>query len=99
MFLEALPLNVRYRGKERRAHPRRILDEHGELIIPAEDMTLPCRVVNISAGGAKVTCDAIPPSGSQVILVMGNGDRYACITTRYGEGELGLKFTARIPNK
>ena len=92
MFLEGLSLSTSYRGKERRAHPRQIVDEHGELIIPAENMILPCRVVNISAGGAKVMCDAIPPSGSKITLVMSSGKRFEGVTTRYGESELGLKF-------
>ena len=93
MFLESLSLGVTYRGKERRAHPRRIIDEHGELTIPSESMTLPCRVVNISTGGAKIMCDAIPPSGSKITLVMSSGKRFEGVTTRYGEGELGLKFS------
>jgi len=92
MFLETLSVGAIYRGKERRAHPRQIIDEHGELIIPAENMILPCRVVNISAGGAKVMCDALPPSGSKITLVMSSGKRFAGVTTRYGQGELGLKF-------
>jgi len=94
MFLETLPVGAIYRGKERRAHPRQIIDEHGELIIPAESMILPCRVVNISAGGAKVMCDALPPSGSKITLVMSSGKRFEGVTTRYGKGELGLQFTA-----
>ena len=94
MFLETLPVGAIYRGKERRAHPRQVVDEHGELIIPAENMILPCRVVNISAGGAKVMCDALPPSGSKITLVMSSGKRFEGVTTRYGEGELGLQFTA-----
>lgn len=95
MFLETLPLGVTYRGKERRAHPRRVIDEHGELIIPSENMILPCRVVNISTGGAKVMCDAIPPSGSKITLVLSSGGRFEGVTTRYGKGELGLQFTKR----
>jgi len=93
MFLEGLSLSVNYRGQERRAHPRRIIDEHGELTIVSENMTLPCSVVNISAGGAKIMCDAIPPSGSEVVLILSSGKRYEGLTTRYGEGELGLRFT------
>ena len=93
MFLEGLSLNAIYRGQERRAHPRRIIDEHGELTIVRENMTLPCSVVNISAGGAKVMCDAIPPSGSEIVLVLSNGQRFEGLTTRYGEGELGVRFT------
>jgi hypothetical protein len=96
MFLESLPSGAKYRGKERRAHPRQIIDEHGELVIPAENMILPCRVVNISTGGAKIMCDAIPPSGSKITLVMSSGKRFEGVTTRYGEGELGLKFTAPV---
>ena len=92
MFLGSILSDAKYRGKERRAHPRQIVDEHGELIIPAECMILPCRIVNISAGGAKVMCDAIPPSGSKITLVMSSGKRFEGVTTRYGESELGLKF-------
>src|SRR5689334_25434912 len=80
--------------QERRAHVRRTIDEHGELIIPSENMILPCRVVNISAGGAKVMCDALPPSGSKITLVMSSGKRFEGVTTRYGKGELGLQFSA-----
>ena len=94
MFLETLPVGAIYLGKERRAHARKVIDEHGELIIPSENMILPCRVVNISAGGAKVMCDALPPSGSKITLVMSNGKRFDGVTTRYGQGELGLQFTA-----
>ena len=99
MFLEGLSLNAIYRGQERRAHPRRIIDEHGELTIVRENMTLPCCVVNISAGGAKVMCDAIPPSGSKIILVLSSGKRFEGVTTRYGEGELGLKFTTPVADE
>jgi hypothetical protein len=99
MFLETLSLGTSYSGKERRAHPRHVIDEHGELIIPAENMILPCRVVNISDGGAKVMCDAIPPSGSKITLVMSSGKRFDGVTTRYGEGELGLQFTAPAKDK
>ena len=93
MFLESQALSANYRGQERRAHPRQIIDEDGELIISAENMTLPCLVVNISSGGAKVLCDAIPPSGSKIILVLSSGRCFEGVTTRYGDGELGLQFT------
>ena len=99
MYLESLSSGVNYRGKERRAHPRKVIDEHGELTLEEEQMILPCRVVNISEGGAKVICDAIPPSGSTVFLEMSNGKRFEGVTTRYGHGELGIKFTAPAAGK
>jgi hypothetical protein len=94
MFLNTQPLNDVYVGTERRAHKRRIVDERGQLAIPSENVTLPCSIVNISAGGAKVVCDAIPASGTKVVLIFGNGNCTEAVTTRYVEGELGLQFIA-----
>ena len=79
---------------ERRAHERRSVDQAAELIIPSEEMTLPCRVLNISEGGAGIECDVIPQAGTSVILVMRNGERFEGVTAWYGNGELGLRFTA-----
>jgi hypothetical protein len=79
---------------ERRTHERRSVDQAAELIIPSEEMTLPCRVINVSEGGAGIECDAIPQAGTSVILVMKNGQRFEGVTAWYGNGELGLRFTA-----
>src|SRR5690242_11340147 len=92
MFLNTLPLNDVYVGTDRRAHKRRVVDERGQLVIPSENCTLPCAIVNISAGGAKVVCDAIPTSGTKVILIFGNGNCLEAVTTRYTDGQLGLQF-------
>ncbi|HWY60291.1 MAG TPA: PilZ domain-containing protein [Rhizomicrobium sp.] len=80
-------------ANERRKFPRRISGEEAELFIPVEDMRIPCVVANISAGGAKITCDAIPPIGTTVILFLKGRAGREAVTTRYGEGELGLRFT------
>lgn len=82
--------------KERRESPRRIINEEARLFIPIENMDLPCAVVNISATGAKITCDAIPPSGTEVVLFLRGGLSIKAVTTRYGEGELGLRFTSPV---
>jgi hypothetical protein len=92
MLLNTMPLNEVYVGTDRRAHKRRVVDERGQLAIPSENITLPCSIVNISAGGAKVLCDAIPTSGTKVVLIFGNGNCFEAVTTRYAEGELGLQF-------
>jgi hypothetical protein len=78
---------------ERRAHERRSVDQAAELIIPSEGLTLPCRVINISVGGAGIECDAIPQVGTSIILVMKNGHQFDGVTAWYGNGELGLRFT------
>jgi hypothetical protein len=79
---------------ERRAHERRSVDQAAKLIIPSEEMTLPCRVINISEGGAGIECDVIPPAGTSITLMMKNGERFEGVTAWYGNGELGLRFTA-----
>ena len=92
-----MPLNDVYVGTDRRAHKRRVINERGQLVIPSENLTLPCRVVNISAGGAKVVCDAIPATGTKVILIFANGNCSEAVTARLVDGELGLQFIAPEP--
>jgi hypothetical protein len=94
MLLNTIPRDEVYVGPERRAHKRRVIDERGQLVIPSEHLTLPCAIANISDGGAKVVCDAIPVTGTRVILILGNGSCFEAETARYAEGELGLKFIA-----
>jgi hypothetical protein len=79
---------------ERRTHERRSVNQAAELIIPSEEMTLPCRVINVSEGGAGIECDVIPQAGTSIILVMKTGQRFDGVTAWYGNGELGLRFTA-----
>ncbi len=79
---------------ERRVHPRHNVDHAAELIIPSEDMALPCRVINISEGGAGIECDMIPQFGTKIVLVIKNGKRFEGVTAWYGHGELGLRFTS-----
>jgi hypothetical protein len=95
MFLNTIPLNDVYVGTDRRAHKRRIVDQRGQLVIPSENLTLPCSIMNLSDGGAKIVCDAIPTTGTKVILILGNGNCFEAVTARYVEGELGLQFAVQ----
>jgi hypothetical protein len=79
--------------KERREFPRQVVNEDAEYLIPSENMRLPCIVANISAAGAKIVCDAIPPENTKVILFLKGGLSIEAVTTWYTEGALGLKFT------
>jgi len=94
LVLNSTALGYAPAAAERRAHVRRAVDEAGELIIPSEDMTLPCRVINISEGGAGIACDIIPRAGTRVTLVLQDGRRMESVTAWYGKGELGLRFIA-----
>ena len=79
--------------QDRRRAPRTYVGEAAELSIPVENMVLPCLLVNISSGGAKVVCDAIPPQGTEVELLLNTGRRIAAVTAWISDGALGLKFT------
>ena len=86
-------------GEDRRAHPRQVIDEKGQFVIPSENMVMPCMVMNISEGGAKIMCDAIPQPGTKVLLILGSGVCFEGLTARFGEGELAIKFTGRRKRK
>jgi hypothetical protein len=77
---------------ERRSFERQAVDEEARLIIPSESMTLACRVVDISDGGAGILCDAIPQYHTRVTLVMKDGRKFEAITAWFEEERLGLQF-------
>ena len=79
--------------RERREFSRQIVGEEGELFIPVEDMAIPCVVENISAGGAKISCDIVPPTGTALVLRF-KGNAIAATLAWYNEDACGLSFTA-----
>src|SRR5579871_5720808 len=85
--------------RERRAHHRRAVDENAELIIPREYITLPCRVVNLSEGGAGIVCDVVPRAATRIKLVMKDGRVFDGVTAWYEDGQLGLNFADGVPPK
>ena len=78
--------------QDRRRAPRTYVGEAAELFIPVENMVLPCLLVNISSGGAQVVCDAIPPKGTDVELLLNTGRRIPATTAWISDGALGLQF-------
>jgi hypothetical protein len=78
--------------KERRAHRRRPVNEDAQVIIPSENLTLPCRVINISIGGAAIECDVIPHADTKINLVMKDGRVFEAVTAWFENGQLGLRF-------
>ena len=93
MFLDSSVLGYVPVFNERRSAHRRSVCEDAILIIPSEDMTLPCRVVNMSEGGAGIRCDVIPRVATPVTLALRDGRSFQAVTAWYGNGQLGLSFT------
>lgn len=83
--------------QECREHDRTVLRLPGQLFLPAEQTAQSCTVTDISAGGARVTCEDVPPVSALVILHVEGFGRFEGVTTNFREGELGLRFL--VPQK
>lgn len=80
------------RTETRRTEYRRPVDEAAQLIVPSENLTLPCRVTNISDKGAGVVCDVVPRADVKIRLAMCDGETYECVIAWAERGHLGLRF-------
>jgi PilZ domain len=67
----------------------------GKLFVPAEESTLDCTIINLSLGGAGIHCAEPPPLDAFVVLYVDGFGRFDGVTTRYVQGELGLKFVCK----
>jgi hypothetical protein len=87
------PQPVAFPVKEnRRQHERSAVSLGGHLFVPAEESEQPCQVVDLSAGGARVVCEDIPPTTTYVILYVNGFGRFPAVTTRYSDGAIGMRF-------
>jgi len=82
-------------ARDQRSDERVSVALAGKLFVPAEKITLDCTIVNLSAGGAGIYCPEPPPLDCFVVLYIEGFGRYEGVTTRYVEGELGLKFVCK----
>lgn len=80
---------------EGRSYPRYTIDLTASLFLPAEEATLPCKVMNLSGGGAGLRCEEPPPLNAFVVLYIDGFGRFEGLTTRYELGELGLRFLCK----
>ena len=82
-------------SKDRRGSERVSAQLEGRLYVPAEERELECMVVNLSVSGAGIHCEEPPPLDAFVVLYVDGFGRFDGVTTRYCEGELGLKFVCK----
>lgn len=87
------PQPVAFPVKEnRRKHERSAVSLDGQLFIPAEESEQPCQIVDLSAGGARVICEDVPPCATYVILYVNGFGRFPAVTTRFSDGAIGMRF-------
>lgn len=77
---------------EEREFKRKGTNLSANLIVPAEEVTLPCQVLDLSGGGARVSCSDPPPLHTYVILCIDGFGRLESVTRRFAGGQLGLQF-------
>ena len=82
-------------ARERRGNERVSAQLEGKLFVPAEERTMDCTIVNLSVSGAGIQCEEPPPLDAFVVLYVDGFGRFDGVTTRYSEGELGLKFVCK----
>jgi hypothetical protein len=85
-------------GKERRRSKRVRVDLNGRLFVPGEEREAPCMIMDMSAGGAQVTCEIIPAPQSAVVLYIDGFGRLEGTVVRAAKGEwsgesFGVRFT------
>ncbi|HEY0265173.1 MAG TPA: PilZ domain-containing protein [Rhizomicrobium sp.] len=76
----------------RREYDRTALRLPGQLYLPAEQSAQSCIVTDLSAGGARLVCEDVPPVSAFVILTIEGFGRFDAVTTRFVEGALGVNF-------
>jgi PilZ domain len=87
------PKPVAFPAKEnRRKYERAIVALDGHLFVPTEESEQTCQVVDLSAGGARVICEDVPPPTTYVILYVEGFGRFPAVTTRYSDGAIGMRF-------
>lgn len=77
---------------DRRKYERIKLFLPGQLFNPINEQSAPCKVLNLSAGGAAVQCDTQFPAGLSLILYIENFGRFEGTTIVHKSGQLALEF-------
>lgn len=85
-------LAARRKYVEQRRAERTQLALEGRIFVPAEDATIDCRIVDLSASGAGVQCAEMPPLQTFVVLYVEGFGRFEAVVARVVGEVLGLRF-------
>jgi hypothetical protein len=79
-------------GAERRRFRRVQIDLPGRLFIPADSHEERCTVNDLSPGGAAITCETVPETGTAVVLYVDNFGRFEGKVARRDGNGFGVAF-------
>src|SRR5262249_432122 len=77
---------------ERRRYRRVPLDLPGKVFVPDDGQEAPCKVINLSPGGAAIDCEVTPPPGTQVVLDVDGVGRFEGTVGGRGGRTYGIAF-------
>jgi hypothetical protein len=92
--MEALLAKAR---AERRRYQRVQVELDARLFVPGDQREAPCKVTDMSPGGAQLTCEIIPTADTSVILYIDGFGRFESVVARppkgeWSDGKFGVKF-------
>lgn len=88
--------SIRKTHPERRRFRRVRLDLAGRLFLPADAEEAPCKVIDLSPGGATVVCELAAAPGNQVVLYLDGFGRFEGQVVRRDAKGLGLRFACTV---
>jgi hypothetical protein len=83
---------------ERRRYKRVPIDIQGKIFVPGDERDASCQIVDLSPGGAQVTCTLGLPAGTAIVLYIDGFGRFEGVVarpvepTQQPEGYFGIKF-------
>jgi hypothetical protein len=77
---------------DRRRYRRVAVDLGGRIFIPGDQREAPCKVFDLSPGGARISCEFELPAGTTVILYVDDFGRFEGTIVRLSGGDFGVQF-------
>ena len=77
---------------ERRRYKREQVDLAGRQFEPTENREAPCKIVDLSPGGARVLSEVVPPPGALVVIYIDGFGRIEGSIARTEQNGFGIQF-------
>jgi hypothetical protein len=77
---------------ERRRFVRVPVDLSGRMFIPADGREATCKIVDLSPGGAQLSCEFVPAADTQIVLYIDGFGRFEGTVARPDTDTFGVKF-------
>ena len=77
---------------DRRRYKRVTVQLSGRLFVPSESREAHCKILDMSPGGARLSCDVLPPPGTLIVIYIDGFGRFEGQVARSIDGGVGVQF-------